>query len=486
MARMLVGPDPDVVVTPVLTRLGLAKLATTLSAGVPAAVFDPARLAAVRRTGLLDTGPEEPFDRLARLAASLLGTPYAFVTVVDDARSYWKNCVGVATTGDTADPAGRQNRVEESFCQYVIGADSDLIVTDARKDPRTWTNPSIESMGVIAWAGFPVRSPDGLVIGTFCAVDTMVRNWTPHDIEVLQTLAHAAAGEIALREAVEDANEAAARAEQAAADAQVATLQALEAAEEAALLSRTLQESLLPPHLPVIPGAQIAARYLRGGRGAEVLGDFYDVFASPRGSWGVVVGDVAGKGPQAAKTTALARYTLRAAAVRSATPSAILAILNTALLEWFTDETQFLTAIYATVRPHPAGLSVRVCCGGHDPALIRRADGTIETLGRPGLILGCLPEAGLVDHRGFLRPGDALIMTTDGVTEAHRPDDRDLFGTDRLRRLLAITAAIDADQLAATIENAVLEYTDRHVSDDTAILVLAVPPTVQTAPPTTP
>jgi serine phosphatase RsbU (regulator of sigma subunit) len=439
---------------------------------VPAAVFDPARLAAVRRTGLLDTGPEEPFDRLARLAASLLGAPYAFVTVVDDERSYWKSCIGVDTTG----PAARQGRVEESFCQYVIGADAELIVTDARKDPRTWTNPSIESMGVIAWAGFPVRSPDGLVLGTFCAVDTVARDWTPHDIEVLETLAHAAAGEIALRGAVEDAHAATARAEAAAAEAQTATLQALEAAEEAALLSRTLQESLLPPHLPVIPGAEIAVRYLRGGRGAEVLGDFYDVFASPRGSWGIVVGDVAGKGPQAAKTTALARYTLRAAAVRSAIPSANLTTLNAALLDWFTDDTQFLTAVYTTVRPRPSGLSVRVCCGGHDPALIRRADGSIETLGRPGLILGCLPEAGLVDHRGFLRPGDALVMTTDGVTEAHRADDRDLFGTDRLYQLLADTAATSADHLAAAIENAVLEYTGRHVSDDTAILVLTVPP----------
>jgi serine phosphatase RsbU (regulator of sigma subunit) len=120
---------------------------------------------------------------------------------------------------------------------------------------------------------------------------------------------------------------------------------------------------------------------------------------------------------------------------------------------------------------------VRVSCGGHDPALIRRADGTIQTLGRPGLILGCLPEAHLVDQRGLLRAGDALVMTTDGVTEAHRPDDRDLFGTERLHRVLADTRAGSADDLAAAIENAVLNYTDRHISDDTAILVLSVPPT---------
>jgi serine phosphatase RsbU (regulator of sigma subunit) len=143
-------------------------------------------------------------------------------------------------------------------------------------------------------------------------------------------------------------------AEAATGDAQRATLQALEAAEEAAMLSRTLQESLLPPHLPAIPGMQIAARYLRGGHGADVLGDFYDVFRSVRGGWGAVVGDVAGKGPQAAKTTALARYTLRASAARALLPSTNLNALNAALIDWFTDDTQFVTAVYASVRPHPA------------------------------------------------------------------------------------------------------------------------------------
>lgn len=102
----------------------------------------------MRRTGLLDTGPEEPFDRLARLAATLLGTPFAFVTLVDDRRSYWKSCIGVDATG----PADRQITVEESFCQYVINSGSHVVVTDARTDARTHDNLSIASMGVTAWA----------------------------------------------------------------------------------------------------------------------------------------------------------------------------------------------------------------------------------------------------------------------------------------------------------------------------------------------
>lgn len=430
--------------------------ASTASA-LPAQILDPARLAAVRRTGLLDTGPEEPFDRLSRLAATLLDTPFAFVTVVDETRSFWKSCIGV----DSTDPAERQNTVEQSFCQYVIGADREVIVTDARTDPRTHDNPSIELMGVAAWAGFPVRSPEGLVLGTFCVVDTVSRDWTARDVEVLETLSHAAAGEVALRAAVEDAQAVARRAEA--------------AAVQAATLATTLQESLLPATLPLIPGVEAAARYRRGAGGDEVLGDFYDVFPSTRGTWGAVVGDVSGKGPKAAKTTALARYTLRAAAARCATPSANLATLNAALREWYTDDSQYLTAIYATLRSHRDGITVRVSCGGHDPALIRRADGTVESLGRHGLILGWLPDPPLRDQRTLLRPGDTLLMYTDGVTEARRPADRAMFGAERLRQAIAGAADASAAQLAAAVEAAVLDFSGGHVGDDTAILALHVP-----------
>jgi phosphoserine phosphatase RsbU/P len=448
---------------------------------VPPQVHDPVRLAAVRRTELLDTGPEEAFDRLTRLAATLLGTPYAFVTVVDDTRSFWKSSVVVGA----AESTHRQNPVEESFCQYVIGTGRELIVADVAADSRARGNPSIDLMGVAAWAAFPIRSPDGLVLGTFCVVDTVPRDWTPHDLEVLETVSYAAAGEIALRVAATEAKEATRRAtsanalaqaatrraEAAAGDAHRATLQALEAAEEAAMLSRTLQESLLPPHLPTIPGMQIAARYLRGGRGADVLGDFYDVFRSVRGSWGAVVGDVAGKGPQAAKTTALARYTLRASAARTLRPSTNLIALNAALIDWFTDDAQFVTAVYASFQPHPLGFAVRVCCGGHEPALIRRADGTIDAIGHHDIILGYMPDPHLRDQRTMLRPGDTLVMVTDGVTEARR--DRDMFGVDRLRAVLA-EAADGAADVASAIEAAVLDYSGRRITDDTAILALRV------------
>ncbi|WP_308036512.1 SpoIIE family protein phosphatase [Actinoplanes sp. DH11] len=434
----------------------------TVSADLPAPIFDAGRLAAVRRTGLLDTGPDEAFDRLTRLAATLLGTPFTFVTIVDDTRSFWKSSTG---TG----PADRQHTLQQSFCRYVVGSGAELIVPDTLADPRTASNPSIEQMGVAAWAGFPVRSPDGHILGTFCAVDTTPRQWTPHDIAVLETLAQAAAGEIALRAAVADAEAATAR-------ARAATLEAEHATARAEDLAETLQQSLLPPQLPVIPGVEVAVRYRRATAGrADVYGDFYDVFPSVRDTWAVVVGDVAGKGPQAAKVTALARYTLRAAAARSTIPSANLAALNAALLDWYTDDRRFLTAVYASLRPHPAGISVRVSCAGHDAALLRRADGRIRTLGRHGLVLGWRPQPTLRDQRTVLRPGDSLVLFTDGITEGRRADTRELFGPERLHQVVATTDAQSAGHLAAAVDDAVTTFTGGHLSDDTAVLVLHIP-----------
>ncbi len=161
---------------------------------VSGSLLDPGRLAAVAATGLLDTGPEEPFDRLARLAAHVLETPYAFITVVDARRAFWKSCIGI----EVERIEDRQNVVEESFCQYVIATSEPLLVDDTRLSPITNGNPSLGSIGV-AWAGYPVCAPDGHVLGTFCIVDTKPRNWTERDAVTLGALAAAASTEIELR-----------------------------------------------------------------------------------------------------------------------------------------------------------------------------------------------------------------------------------------------------------------------------------------------
>lgn len=167
---------------------------------------DPVRLAAVAATGLLDSAAEDGFDRISSLAQRLLDAPFAFLTVVDERRSFWKSRQGLAVD------APRQNALEESFCQYVVDSGQPLVLGDVRLDERTRDNPSIDSMGVVAWAGYPVRTPDGHVLGTLCAVDTVAREWTPEQVATLSDLADIASREVALRMAAAEAEAARARA----------------------------------------------------------------------------------------------------------------------------------------------------------------------------------------------------------------------------------------------------------------------------------
>ena len=242
---------------------------------------------------------------------------------------------------------------------------------------------------------------------------------------------------------------------------------------ERARIARTLQESLLPPELPTIPGLEIAARYVAAGEGIEVGGDFYDLF-DLGGGWSVVMGDVCGKGPEAAALTALARYTLRATARESALPSEALATLNDAVLRQRGDG-RFITVAYARLAPNgDAGKRVTLSTGGHPPPIVLRADGSAHPIGEPGTLLGVVPDPELSDATVDLEPGDALFLYTDGVTEANAPE-RILEAPD-IARLLEECAGGDAAELVKCIEDAVAAMGDGGpANDDIAMLALRVP-----------
>ena len=261
----------------------------------------------------------EPLRRLANLAAIALNVPRASFMVGE--------FLPPAMTGTQITPPRQYSGDEQALCMYVAGSGNKLVIDATRVDRRAEGGDRI---GTIAWAGFPVRDLEGQVAAVLWVADHQRCGWSNSDVAILESLAQVASREFVLREAV--ARNA-----------------------ESTALARMLQESLLPPRLPDIPGLQVAAGFAAGGTGSEILGDFYDVFPSVRGSWGMVVGDVCGKGAAAAKSTGLARYTLRAEAQRQARPSVILAGLNQTLLDWPTDDPRFLTAIYATVRLVRAG-----------------------------------------------------------------------------------------------------------------------------------
>jgi PAS domain S-box-containing protein len=248
--------------------------------------------------------------------------------------------------------------------------------------------------------------------------------------------------------------------------------------ESRSRVARALQQTLLPPALPDIPGAEVAARYRVARGGIEIGGDFYDLFEQSDGVWVMVIGDVCGKGPEAAAVTGLFRHTLRAAAVRQPSPAGVLRLTNDAILGQI-DDTRFCTAVMLRLRPEPAHgrAQATVACGGHPRPIVVRASGEAEPIGEGGTLLGVLPEPALVDVSFTLGPGDAVVLYTDGVTEARRDDE--LFGEARLLRVLA--GAVDAGaataaELADAVGSAVDRFQGGVANDDTAILVAHIPP----------
>jgi len=243
--------------------------------------------------------------------------------------------------------------------------------------------------------------------------------------------------------------------------------------EERSAIARTLQRSLLPAELPALPGMELAARYVAAGEGNEVGGDFYDAFSLGGEDWALVMGDVCGKGAEAAAVTALARYTIRASVLHSSHPRDVLAELNEVLLRQGL-EFRFASVLFATVRLREAGATVTLASGGHPLPLVLRADGRVEEAGRPGTLLGIVPTPNLDAATLELGPGDALVLYTDGVIEASPVDDA--FGPERFAAFLAGLAGEDAGALADRIERAVLGIQDGRPRDDVAVLVLRPAP----------
>jgi serine phosphatase RsbU (regulator of sigma subunit) len=236
-------------------------------------------------------------------------------------------------------------------------------------------------------------------------------------------------------------------------------------------IADTLQRSLLPPDLPEIPGLQLGARYRPAAPGTTVGGDFYDVFEIDLEHWSVVIGDVVGKGTEAAAMMGLARYTLRTAALAENRPSSLLATLNDAILRQM-PESMFCTAAVARVRREGRTVRATVSSGGHPLPLVLRADGRVHPAGEAGTLLGVFDDPTLTDSVVDLEPGDALVLYTDGVTDERRGDEE--FGERRLHELLSSLAGRSADEIAAAVDVAVAAFRTGVPRDDVAVLVLRV------------
>ncbi len=237
--------------------------------------------------------------------------------------------------------------------------------------------------------------------------------------------------------------------------------------EESTTIAHALQASLLPPTLPANQVCEFAARYAAAGEGNEVGGDFYDVFELADNGWGFAIGDVCGKGAEAAAITGLARNVLRLLVRDGARPPTALHRLNDAIVE-LGDRGRFCTALLGTIEPDGACLRLSVSGAGHPPPAVLRADGSVAFVGRSGTLLGVMPQIELAEDHVVLEPGDAIIFYTDGVTE--RRNGLAMFGEENLLSCLREFAGANADEIAGRLELSVQRFGPAR--DDLALLVV--------------
>jgi PAS domain S-box-containing protein len=229
-------------------------------------------------------------------------------------------------------------------------------------------------------------------------------------------------------------------------------------------IARTLQVGLLPDALPDVPGVRLASLYRPAGDEVLVGGDFYDAIETPSG-WMIVVGDVTGRGTEAAALTGQARHTLRTAATLLGDPAAAIEQLNRALSQ--RGELAICTVAVVLLRDSGATTTAQIVCAGHPPPVLVRGGGARQ-VGDSGLVVGAWPDAVWHPRTLVLEPGDLLVLHTDGVIDSVGADGR--FGEERL--LQALSGATSAEEAVARIRAALDAFEVGEQADDTAVLAV--------------
>lgn len=299
----------------------------------------------------------------------------------------------------------------------------------------------LENLNVRHFVIAPLKTPDGVIGALTFVLGDSGRRFEPSDMQLITSLAARAALHI----------------------------QNSRLYTERLRIVEVLQAGLRPRALPTDLGVELAASFLPAGDELQVGGDFYDVFPADDGSWTLIIGDVSGKGADAAATTALARHTLRTASMLLSDPAADLALLNRVLAA---DATQnFCTVFCVRMRHQRDGLDCRFANGGHLAPLLLRRDGTLEELeGGRGPLVGSFPDAQYQEATLRLQPGDLLLMYTDGVTEVRRHDVE--RGERELRTTLAALVGRPAREVVDAVQRRAVELLGGRPRDDMALLAV--------------
>ncbi|MFN2606983.1 MAG: SpoIIE family protein phosphatase [Acidimicrobiales bacterium] len=425
---------------------------------------DRARSATVAAdVGIAFTSAEELGEKLQRCAEALvqhLDAAFARIWLTEPGTA---DLVLHASAGMYTHLDGPHGRVPiGSYKIGRIGARrrphlTNQVVGDPEISDAEWA----EREGMVAFAGYPLLLGEDLV----GVMALFARHPLPHSVvQALDAIADTVAVGIEQALARERLATALEREHQARSDAELA-------AKRYRTLATTLQQSLLPPRLPDVPGLELSARYHWAGDGTTVGGDFYDAFVLRDGRCCAVMGDVSGKGVEAAKLTSLARNTLRTAALSCSSPAQLLATLNAALLQQVTGE-EFCTVAVLVLEGSQDGMAMTAATAGHPSPVVVRLDGALDEVARPGPPAGLFDGARFTEVRAQLSHGDVVVLYTDGVTEARSPAG--VFRPSLLTEVLARCGGWPAIDIVAAVESSVLAFEDAVPRDDLAVLAIRV------------
>ncbi|HKV19120.1 MAG TPA: PP2C family protein-serine/threonine phosphatase [Mycobacterium sp.] len=255
-----------------------------------------------------------------------------------------------------------------------------------------------------------------------------------------------------------------------------AALSAARLYAEQAATTRTLMRELLPPRLHRVHGIELAGGYRASEDHQVVGGDFYDVHPAPTpdDETLVVLGDVCGKGLDAAVLTGKIRNTLQALAPLANHHEEVLKLLNGAMLS--PDNSRFATLVLASIARRDGHLGLRLTCAGHPPPLIVRNDGRVEQVDTRGTLVGALPHFKARSVETTLAPGETCLLYTDGVTEAHGgPLGNDMFGEHRLKRALAECIGMPPEAVVERILMLTTQWLNERTHDDIAVVAITAP-----------
>ncbi|MFD9438406.1 PP2C family protein-serine/threonine phosphatase [Streptomyces sp. NPDC060006] len=358
---------------------------------------------------------------------------------------------------------------------------ADLLTVGGKLYHETHFAPLLRMQGELRGIALEMKGADGRRLPVM--VSSVVKHSGDGDPLLIRTTVFDASDRRAYEQELlrrrQEAERARAEAERARAEAEEARRQAETDRERLADSLAVLQQSLVPSSLPAVPGLEAAVHYHTASPD-RLGGDFYDLFALGDGRWAFFLGDVCGKGPQAASLTSLTRYTLRAAALHDPEPAAALTTLNAVLQERYaaSGDPRYCTVLFGVVQPDADQnrCTVRLASGGHPPALVMRADGRADYLRTPGgLLVGVLPAAPFSTAETILAAGDTLLLYTDGLTEARTgPTRENLFGDEALHAFTTRHAPATPSGMITALTGLLESFGDG-LDDDTALLALGVP-----------